>query len=46
MYYHAGDNAGFKAFNAVLPQSGRRLAIVTNEFGSDLAAVIADVLAA
>lgn len=46
MYYHAGDNAGFKAFNAVLPESGRRFAIVTNEFGTDIEAVVAEILAA
>jgi CubicO group peptidase (beta-lactamase class C family) len=45
MYYHSGDNAGFQAFNAVLPVSGRRFAIVTNEYATDLAAAIQAVLA-
>jgi CubicO group peptidase (beta-lactamase class C family) len=45
MLYHAGDNSGFKAFNALLPESRRRLAIVTNEFATDVEATFMSLLA-
>jgi CubicO group peptidase (beta-lactamase class C family) len=45
MLYHSGDNSGFKSFNAFLPESDRRLAILTNEFATDILAALMSLLA-
>ncbi len=38
-FHHSGDNAGFKAFNAWLPESGRRVVVLSNQDDIDAAIV-------
>jgi hypothetical protein len=35
-YFHPGDNPGYLAFNAWLPDDGIRLAVLVNEETTDL----------
>ena len=37
--FHSGDNAGFKAFNACLPRSGRRIIVLSNQYDTGPAVV-------
>lgn len=44
-FHHSGDNAGFKAFNAWLPGSNRRVTILSNQDDTD-PALVAKILSA
>jgi hypothetical protein len=36
LVYHPGDNPGFRSFNAICPDDGVRLAVLSNEGGTRL----------
>jgi CubicO group peptidase (beta-lactamase class C family) len=43
-YYHTGDNPGFRSFNAWFPDDDVRLALLSNEAGTDLGPIAHDLI--
>jgi CubicO group peptidase (beta-lactamase class C family) len=46
IYYHPGDNPGYRSINAWFPHDGLRLAVLTNEGATDLDPIIHDLIRA
>ena len=44
IFYHPGDNPGYRSFNAWFPYDGVRLAVLSNEGATDLDPIIRDLI--
>jgi CubicO group peptidase (beta-lactamase class C family) len=44
LFYHPGDNPGYRSFNAWLPDDDARLAVLSNEEAADLDPIVRDLI--
>jgi len=44
IFYHPGDNPGYRSVNAWFPDDGVRLAVLSNEGATDLDPIVHDLI--